>query len=262
MKKLSVVITAYNSTPTIKKCLEAVKWTNEIIVVDSESTDGTIEICREYPNCRVLQNPSAYPNIKRNYGYEQASGDWILTLDSDEIVPPELSGEIRQILSSDNIRYDGYLASGRELMFGKWLYYVQGQKHRPQRYFLFKKGYLRYECKRIHEMPQITGKWGYLKNWYDHEPFSYTISTFINKMNIYTDKDMEVVTLAEAVKRFKWHRMILLPLKTFFIMYIKHQGFRDGAHGLILSILYSFYAFVGYAKLWEFIYYKNKNIRD
>jgi glycosyltransferase involved in cell wall biosynthesis len=257
MKKLSVVITTCNSARTINKCLEAVKWANEIIVVDSESRDGTIEICREYPNCRLLQNPSPYPNIKRNYGYEQASGDWILTLDSDEIIPPKLSEEIRQIVSSDNIGYDGYLASGRELIFGKWLYYIQGQKHRPQRYFLFKKGYLRYKCKRIHEIPLVTGSWGYLKNWYDHEPFSFDISTFINKMDSYIDKDMQMLTLEEAAQRFRWHRMLFLPLKSFLIMYIKNQGFRDGAHGLIMSILDSFYIFVEYAKLWELIYHKN-----
>jgi hypothetical protein len=142
-------------------------------------------------------------------------------------------------------------------MFGRWLYYAQGQKHRPQRYLLFKKGYLRWEAKRIHEMPLIKGKWGNLKNWFDHKPYAYTVSTFLAKMNGYTDKDMTKVTLEEAKKRFRWYRMFFLPLKQFFTMYIKHQGFRDGAPGLILSILNSFNVFIEYAKLWEFIYAKN-----
>ncbi len=262
MKKISVVITTHNSSRTIGKCIEAVKWADEILVVDSNSTDGTIQICREYPNCKVLQSPRNLPNISRNYGYEQASGDWVLTLDSDEMVPAALAEEIKAIVSSEG-GYDGYLAAGREFMFGKWIYYAQGEKHRPQRYFLFRKGYMKYECKRIHEMPVIKGRWGYLKNWFDHEPPDCTISNVMNKINRYTDMNTEtLITLNEAVSTFRWYRMFLFPLKNFLTMYIKHQGFRDGGHGFILSALVSFNIFLEYAKLWEFIYLKNAPGRE
>jgi glycosyltransferase involved in cell wall biosynthesis len=258
MKKLSVVITTFNSMRTIGKCLEAVKWADEIIVVDSESRDGTIEICRGYSNCRLLQNLSPYPNINKNYGFEQASGEWILYLDSDEVLTPEISQEIKEIISSGENRYDGYYAANREMIFGKWVYYVWGQKHRPQRPLFFRKGYLKFECKHIHEIPTIKGRWGYLENWYEHYPHP-SISQFIDKMNIYTDKDIERVGIEEAKMRFRWHKAISVPLKTFFIMYIKNQGFRDGSHGLMVSILVAFYNFIEYAKLWELRY---KNFKD
>jgi glycosyltransferase involved in cell wall biosynthesis len=257
MKTISAVITAFNSVKTIGSVLESVAWAGEIIVVDTDSTDGTRELCAKYPQCRIIQDPSGLPNVKRNHGYEAASGDWIITLDSDEIISAPLAEEIRAIVASQETRFDGYLASNRDLMFGKWLRYVQGQHARPQRYILFRKGCLRYACKRIHEMPLIQGRWGYLKNWYDHEPQPTDLSALICKMNGYSDKDIQTVNLEEARKRFTWSRMVFSPLKQFLIMYVKHQGFRDGAAGLMISVITSMNVFIENAKLWEFIYVTN-----
>ena len=82
MGRISAVITTYNSVHSIGKCLDALKWVDEILVIDSQSNDGTLEICSRYPNVRVIQNASVYPNVKRNQGYEEAQGGWIIALDS------------------------------------------------------------------------------------------------------------------------------------------------------------------------------------
>lgn len=258
MKKISVVMAVYNAANTIRKTLDSLSWADEVLVMDSESTDATNKICREHPNCKVVQSFPNDINLKRNQGYKKAFGDWILNLDADEIVPPELAREIKNILSSDNNVYDGYFAANREFMFGKWLYYINGQKYRAQRYFLFRQGCLRWPGIRTHEMPIIKGKWGCLKNAFDHEPHNVSVASFITKINNYSGSDMAKITLEQARERFRWHRMLFLPVKQFLIMYIKHQGFRDGAAGLVLSILSSFNVFLEYAKLWELIYVKRK----
>lgn len=255
-------MSVYNAAHTIEKTLEALKWVDEIIAMDSASTDATQGICRKYPNCKLVYDSCNDINLKRNKGYELAFGDWILNLDADEIVTPALAEEIKNILSLDKDKYDGYFAPNREFLFGKWIYYIHGQKQRPQRYFLFKKGYFRYECKRVHEILRIKGRRGYLKNWFDHRPCNYTVATFITKMNSYSDKDSARVTLDEARERFRWSRMLFLPLKQFLIMYVKHQGFRDGAQGFLLSALTSFNVFIEYAKLWERLYLKNAGLKE
>lgn len=260
MKKISVVIAVYNAAESIAKTLDSLKWADEVIALDTASTDSTQEICRRYPNCKVIQDSRNDINLKRNRGYELAGGDWILNLDADEVVPSPLAQEIKEILALDNPEFDGYFCANREFIFGRWIYYAHGQKHRPQRYFLFRKGYMKWEGKRTHEMPVIKGRWGYLKNLFDHES-SITISGFLDKINKYTATDMSKLTLEEARNRFSWRKMLFLPLKQFFIMYIKHQGFRDGAPGLILSVLSGINVFIEYAKLWEFLYIKNASAK-
>lgn len=212
MGRISVVMAVYNAASTINKCLDALKWADEIIVMDTSSTDGTKAICSQYQNCKVIDDPCNDINLKRNKGYELAIGDWVLNLDADEMIPQALAKEIEEIISLSGPGYDGYFSSNREFLFGKWIYYVNGQKHRPQRYFLFKKGYLIWPGKRTHEMPQIKGRWGRLKNLFDHEPPNFSVTAFIRKIDNYTEVDMGKMTLDEARCRFKWHRMTLLPI--------------------------------------------------
>jgi hypothetical protein len=112
---------------------------------------------------------------------------------------------------------------------------------------LFKKGYFTHRCKSDHELPTIKGRWGKLNNYYDHYS-SPTISAWITRMNHYTDMDVERM---DARLEFSWFRLFFVPIKTFLYMYFKNQGFRDGSHGLIFSILMVFYKFVEYAKPWQ-----------
>jgi glycosyltransferase involved in cell wall biosynthesis len=253
VKTISVVMAVYNAERTIARTLDSLQWADEVLVMDSHSTDATGDICKRYPNCRVVQDPVNDINIKRNHAYVMVRSDWIMNFDADEIMPPALSEEIRGTISADSAE-DGYFASNREFILGRWLYYVQGQHHRPQRYLLFKKGYLEWPGERTHEMPRIKGSWGFLKNWFDHRPLTNDISGILGKINRYSDEDMRKMTLAEAKKRFSWRKLFLFPFRNFLVMYVKHQGFRDGVAGFVLSVLISFNVFVEYAKLWEFIY--------
>lgn len=251
-KKISVVIRTYNVESIIKRCLDSVAWADEIIVVDMYSCDKTEEICRSYPNVRLFKRKD-YINANLNYGIEQATGDWIMRLDSDEVISPQLASEIRDVVSFKGDKYDGYYIPCNNYVFGKHIRYCFGKD--ASRPTLFKKGYFKHRCKSDHELPTITGQWGKLKNYYYHYAHPL-ISVFVGKMNYYTDRDVE---RKDARIEFSWFKLFFVPLKTFIYMYFKNQGFRDGSHGLIFSILMAFYKFVEYAKLWEVRYSLTKN---
>lgn len=254
MKKLSVVIPTYNVEDIINRCLDSLTWADEIIVVDMFSTDKTKEICESYYNVKFYQNKD-YIFANLNYGIERATGDWIMRHDSDEVITPELRDEIQEVLSQEDCRYDGFYIAEKTFYFGKWFSFdIAGKSGRPK---LFKKGYLRHECKSEHEYPIITGKWGYLNNIYLH--YSHpTISGWISKMNYYSERDIERIERINP-KKFSWYRWLLGPVKAFYHSYVKGKAYRYGYHGLVLSMLWTFYNFIQRAKLWE-LYEKRKKL--
>lgn len=123
MAKLSVVAVTRNEQDIIGQCLESVKWADEIMVVDSRSMDKTVEIAKKYTNkiFNVSQRDAPSANINKNLGMEKATGDWILFLDADEIMTPEVRAEIEEVLRKDDKTLDGYLALRKNMFLGKWM---------------------------------------------------------------------------------------------------------------------------------------------
>lgn len=257
MKTVSVIIPVLNVEKIIARCLDALQWADEVVVVDMFSADRTKEICESYPNVKFVQNKDyIYANV--NFGMDHASGDWLMRLDSDEIVSPGLATEIRdRVLSQGNDPNSGYWVPNRVFFFGKWLKFGPAYDPRSKgkgfgyRKILFKKGTARYECKREHEDMVTTGEYGFLEGHYDH--FSHdSISAWISKMNYYTDCDTERLPddPARLSGRYAF-RMFAVPVLTFLKLYIQFRGYRDGTHGFVACALNAWYGFVDRSKAWE-----------
>ncbi len=258
MKTISVIIPVYNVEKIIARCLDALTWADEVVVVDMFSTDRTKEICESYPNVSFYQNKDyIFSNV--NYGIDHAKGDWLMRLDSDEIVTPELAQEIREkVLSKDEDENSGYWVPSRVHFFGKWMKYGMSWDPRTKgkgfgmRKILFKKDTARYECRREHEDITVTGQYGVLEYPYDHYSHD-SVSAWIGKMNYYTDRDTERIEtdIPSRLTAFYALKMLAMPMMDFLKLYVRYRGYKDGMHGLVSCILNSFYTFADRAKAWE-----------
>lgn len=253
---LSAVIPVYNVEPIISRCLDALTWADEVVVVDMFSTDRTEEICRSYPNVTFVQRRD-YIFGNFNFGASIARGDWILKIDSDEVVSPELAEEIqRDVLErGENLEEAGFLIPSRVYFFGKRIRYgvaldpsTGGPPYAPK---LFRKGTAYHECRSEHEPLTTTGRYGRLKHFYDH--YSHpTVAGWIAKMNYYTDRDVERIDVTAPDFRLpKPGRTLAALVKIFFDYYVRRKGYRDGIHGFMVTALNTFYLLVFRCKVWE-----------
>jgi glycosyltransferase involved in cell wall biosynthesis len=258
-RTITAVIGVYNEEHNLPRCLRALAWCDEVIVVDKFSTDRTPEIARSFPNIVFLQNED-WLNVNINLGIERAKGDWILRIDADEIASPELAEEIQhKVLASPIQPCDGYWVPNRVFFFGKWIRYgvaldTRFGNEKPGygwRQILFRKGYADYPCVRQHEELRVKGNWGRLNGHYDH--FSHrTVSQWIGKMNLYTDLDVgRTDVLAPGYVAPKTSKTVVALALIFYRLYIKRNGYRDGIHGFITCALNTAYILVERAKVWE-----------
>jgi len=256
MSKISVCLATFNEEKNIKDCLESVRQlVDEIVIVDGTSTDKTVEIAssigrsasgRKKPNIKIIirENPLMF-HINKQKAFEMATGDWILYLDADERVTPELKKEIQS--ATHTKQHNGFWIPRKNIIFGKW---IKNSFWWPDYQLrLFKRGKAYLPCKSVHEQPRLTGKAGYLKNPLIHYNYQ-TVSQYIKRLNdLYTENDVRVF-LAEK-KKISWHDAIRFPVKEFLATFFAREGYKDGVHGLVLSILQAFSAFVTFAKVWE-----------
>jgi glycosyltransferase involved in cell wall biosynthesis len=245
MAKLTVITIALNEEMNIAPCLESVRWADEIIVLDSGSTDRTVEIARRYTS-QVLSIQWPGYGAARNIGMSRASGDWILWLDADERVTPELAEEIRQILVSGDGRLSGYLVARRAYFLGRWIKHCGWYPSRVVR--LFRKDRGRFSETRVHERLELDGEVGKTRSDILH----YTdpdLHHYLSKFNRYTSLGAE--DLHAAGRQFHVVDLVFRPAFQFFKMYVFRLGFLDGVEGFVLCILSSTYVFTKYAKLRE-----------
>jgi len=243
--KLSVIVITLNEERNIAECLQSVQWADEIILVDSESSDNTVEIAKNYTSKIFIRKWDGYSSTK-NFALQQCKNDWILWLDADERVTPELKQSIQQVVNEDGKNFDGYEVSRRAYFLKKWIRHCGWYPGYVVRFF--RKNKAKFIAVRVHESIEIEGKIGKLKGNLIH----YTdenIKQYFEKFNMYTS--LASVDLYENGKRFSIIDLTIRPLFMFFKMFFLRLGFLDGIHGFILSVLSSAYVFVKYAKLWE-----------
>lgn len=245
MAKLSIVISAFNSEKTIGEVLESVKFADEIVFVDNSSTDKTVEIAKKYTSKIFTRPNNPMLNINKNFGISKASGDWILVIDSDEIVTPELQEEIKDKLAKSNI--NGFWIPRKNIIFGKWIKHTGWYPDHQLR--LIRKGRGKFPEKHVHEMIEIDGKVSYLKNPIVHYNYD-SISQFLEKTTkIYAPNEADQL-IARGYK-FSWQDAIRFPLGEFLSRYFAREGYKDGFHGLMLSLLMAFYHLIVFAMIWE-----------
>lgn len=239
--KISVVVITKNEEKYIRMCLESVKWVDEIIIVDSYSKDKTIEIAKEYTD-KIYEHYFHDFASQRNFALEKTNGDWILSIDADEVASGELILELRNIPESILFKYACFRVPIRNYFFSKELRF--GGWYPDYHLRFFKKGTAKWQGA-VHENLQISGEIGYLRGDLLHYAYD-TISEFITKTNFYTTKEIEESDFDSGILK-----LIFAPLKNFLYRYIVKQGFRDGVHGLMVAFLMSVYVFILHAKKYE-----------
>lgn len=248
MPRISAVINTRNEESNIRYCLETLKWCDEIIVVDMESEDRTVEIAREYTDKVFSHEIVLAFDIARKYAVEKATGEWILMIDADEMVPKALSNLLVEIVATD--KTDVVFIPFKTYIMGEWIQHTMWWPEYHPRFF--KRGAFTF-VETIHDYMQISesARKIYLevteKNAIYH--FNYRDSChFVEKLNKYTD--IEAKHLIERGEKFKVRRLTW-PLKEFWKRYVKHKGYKDGYRGFFLSIMMAFYRFLTLVKLWE-----------
>ncbi|MDP2585782.1 MAG: glycosyltransferase family 2 protein [Candidatus Levybacteria bacterium] len=245
--KLSVVVSVFNGEKVLDDCLESASWASEIIVVNNSSTDKTSEIAKKYTDKIFTRPNNPMLNVSKNFGFSKASGEWVLSLDADERITPELQDEIKNLKLEIENSSNGYWIPRKNIIFGKWIEHTGWYPDHQLRLFRKEKG--KFPEEHVHEMVKIEGDVGYLKNNIIH--FNYeSISQFLNKLaTIYGPNEAEQLIKKGYI--FDWRDSIRFPVKEFLSRFFAREGYRDGFHGLMLSSLMAFYHFIVFSYIWE-----------
>jgi len=246
MPKLSVVIITHNEEKRIRPTLESVKWCDEIIVVDSCSTDKTVDICQEYNHCQVYTQPFLGFGLQKRFAVEKATNDWILSVDADEVMTDALQKEIKTLMSKPTIPYSGFYLPITLVFMNRVFKY--GSENKKLHLRLFNRNACNFNDKNLHETVEATGTTSKLENEILH--YSYIdIEQYFHKFNNYTTayaKDNlhkgKKTNVFAAVLKFKFY---------FFKLYFVRLNFLNGYPGVVWSLFSSFYILVKKAKLYE-----------
>ncbi|MCU1306075.1 MAG: hypothetical protein JWN45_770 [Acidobacteriaceae bacterium] len=256
---LSVAIITKNEEANIRRTLESVRWADEVIIVDSGSTDRTCEIARELGAKVFVEEWKGFA-AQKNSAIEKCTGDWILSLDADEEVSPGLSFAIIRGLRAD-LRdffepFAGLELPRKNLFLSHWIKY--GGFYPDRKLRLFKKGTGRFKEALVHETIEINGNTERL----DHDSLmgeqtpdlihhAYpTLSSYIEHMNSYSSLGAEMA-VAKGQGGFSILNIVVRPLATFIYNYFFRLGFLDGREGLLLHLYHCVYVSWKYAKAWE-----------
>lgn len=243
--KISAIILTKNDAMRIKGCLASVSWADETIIVDNGSTDKTMEIARRAGAKVIEEEPYVNFGKLRNLGREKAVGDFLLYVDSDEIVTLQLKEEILDLVKNFNpgVSPVAYFISRKNYYFGQpWP--VQDKMER----FFWKKGLVSWEGK-LHESPKISGIVSKLRNPLLHNTHR-TLEEMLKKTNEWSEVEADLRFLDGHPAIVPW-RLIRVMMTAFYNSFIKQGGWRAGARGWIESIFQSYSAFITYSKLWE-----------
>jgi glycosyltransferase involved in cell wall biosynthesis len=243
---VSALIHTLNEIENIEECIRSVEWADEIYLMDSFSTDGTIELIREkFPGVRIEQREYLGAASQKNYAIDRAAHDWIFVIDADERVTPKLRAEILRTLEGP-LEVWAYSVGRLNYMLGKPVRYSGLQRDRVTR--LFHRGHARYPNKRVHADLLVDGATARLEAKMDH----YYIRNFdhmIAKMTRYAN--WAAAQMYIDGKKSGLFGILGHPIAKFFRDYIVNFGFLDGTRGLISVGMHVYYTFWKYAKLWE-----------
>ena len=250
--KISVLIPCYNAEKTIHATLESVKWTDEILVCDSFSTDKTLEIAKEF-GARIVQREYINSAKQKNWAIPQCSHSWILQIDSDEVLEEGLKEEVLKAINEADTQTHAFKIRRKNFAYGKWIRYGGFYPDYQKRLFRKEVGY--FEEKEIHAHVIVSGKVGTLNGNILHHDFK-DLSTWLIKFERYMRYECDQL-IKEKIK-FSYSRVPIYPPALFIRDFFLKQGFRDGWLGFEMAILNSFYFFLKYAKLWEYEWKKNQ----
>ena len=245
-QKITVLVPCKDERLNIRPCIESFRaLADEILIADSGSTDGTLEIVSSLGGCRVIEREYRTSGDFKNWAIPQASHEWILLVDADERVTPEMIQEIEEVLQAPD--QDGYWIHRSNHFMGHRIRYSGWQNDRVLR--LFKRDLSRYAGPSDHGEVQVaTAKVGTLRSRFLHYTY-WSYDQFFRKFDRYTT--VQAQQWYEQGKPCSYLKMLGNPLFRFLRSYVLQRGFLDGAAGLQVSLLAGFYSFTKQARLWQ-----------
>ena len=242
---ISAIVITKNEENNIKECLEVLNWTDEVIVIDSLSIDKTRQIAQKM-GAKVFSCSKQGFDARRNMGAQKASGDWLLYVDADERVTPELRAEITQKTKSlDSI--SGFQIPRLNVFFGRKMRH--GGWYPDYQTRLIRKNSLSYWFGKIHESPKINGQIGFLKNHFIHNTHR-SIAEGFEKSRAWTQMEAELFYKAGHPPVLIYH-LVKAPLFEFCGRIFWKRGFMDGSVGWLEGLIQAYNKFLVYAQLWE-----------
>lgn len=245
MNRITALVPTFNCQETLRDCLESVKWADEILVVDSYSTDNTLDIATAYTN-RVIQHEYITSAKQKNWAMQFVDTEWVLQIDSDETVEAELAKEIIEILGQDNPA-DGYQIPRKNLIWGKWVKHCNYYPDYQLRFFRASAG--RWSDRQVHAHVTGLNQLDTLQNHLIHDDLSD-----LSKELVQFGRQVlnwECQELLKRGKRWRWQDVTLRPTAIFLLYYFCYGGYREGFRGFYLSVYRAFYGFMVYARLYE-----------
>ncbi len=239
---LVAIILTYNEASNVLPCIESLRWADRIVVFDSFSTDDTVHIARE-AGAQVIQHPFTNYTQQRNAALNAVEDEWVFFVDADERSSPEQATEIRGRIA--NPAFDGYWVPRHNYIFGRLTRHTGWYPDYQLR--LLRRARAHYDTSRdVHELVHLDGAAGYLDTPLVHYNYR-NLAQFVQKQEKYTDYAAR--DLFKRGVRVKPQNYILQPLRQFLWRFVTLQGYRDGLHGLRLSLLMAWYEFQMYARL-------------
>lgn len=241
---ISAIIITKNEEQRIGRCLESLFWADEIVVVDSGSTDRTRNICESYPTVRFVEHPWDGFGRQKNHALQNAQGEWVFSIDADEVVSPELATEIKATLEHPDCA--GYLVPRKNFYRGQWVRHSGWWPDPVLRLFRRDKG--RFSDRSVHETVELDGRPGRLDGCLEHHSFS-GIADFLRKADSYSSLGAEV--MLQQGKRSSVVLALVKSAATFFKTLILKRGFLDGYVGVLISFSNAVGVFYRYMKCLE-----------
>jgi (heptosyl)LPS beta-1,4-glucosyltransferase len=240
------VLITLNEERNIDRCLSSVRWADEIVVVDSFSSDATVERARHYTP-HVFQNEYLGSTRQMEWGIEHTTGDWILLVDGDEEVSAELAAELRETVRDTTMT--GFELLRKPWAFGSWI--QSGGWFPDYQLRFFRRDAYAVDHQEVHGGFTVRGPRGRLGGLVYHYTYE-SIAAYLDRMNEYTSLQVSNRLKDTPLASARWYNLLLNPASHFFRMFISRKGYRDGMNGFLLASLDALYSMALYAKVWEY----------
>ncbi|HEY6231015.1 MAG TPA: glycosyltransferase family 2 protein [Pyrinomonadaceae bacterium] len=242
---ISILLPTFNNESSVRDTLESVKWADEILVVDSFSTDNTVKICKDF-GARVIQHEYLNSASQKNWAAPQCRNEWVLQIDTDETLEPGAREEIEAALKTAEGNLDAFRLPRRNHVLGRWMRRAGVYPDYQTR--LFRRDQGRWLEREVHAHVVVPGQVRTL----DHHLMHYgmpNISKQLRNLDRYTRYEAD--ELRKQGIRFRWSRVVVRPWLVFLHRYFWLRGFLDGWRGFVVCSYFGIYAFLSQAKLWE-----------
>lgn len=243
---LSVVIVTLNEEANLSRTLASVAWADEIVVVDSGSTDNTRQIAESF-RAKLYVEPWKGFAAQKNSALAKATGDWLLSLDADEEVEPALAGEIREALAA-NPSVKGFWIPRKNFFLGRWMRH--GGFYPDPKLRVFRRGAGRFENRLVHEDAHVAGTTAKLQHHLLHHAYP-TLDDYLEHMNRYSSLGALMLVAEKSRVGWSFVNIVIRPLLTFCYNYFLRLGFLDGREGFLLHLNHARYVSWKYSKAWE-----------